>query len=166
MKVLKYSITTKLIIKKHKRDVEIFFSVIKNIKKIKKTIFFIGPFPLIKVFQKVNKQYCKIRTFEYPNISQYNYPKISKIKPKKSYVFFHNVIRNKHNYWFKGYPYIALGLADPSSITTILPSEVQNLLNSYSSLVSFPFSIRVEVKLSVTDIFGPLNFILFMKKTF
>ena len=39
MKVLKYSITTKLIIKKHKRDVEIFFSVIKKIKKIKRQYF-------------------------------------------------------------------------------------------------------------------------------
>ena len=39
MKVLKYSIIAKLIIKKHKRDVEINFSVIKNIKKIKRQYF-------------------------------------------------------------------------------------------------------------------------------
>ena len=41
-------------------------------------------FPLIKVSQKVNKQHCKILTFEYPNMSQYNYPKI---KPRKSMYF-------------------------------------------------------------------------------
>ena len=34
MKVLKNSIIAKLIIKKHKRDVENIFSVVKNIKKI------------------------------------------------------------------------------------------------------------------------------------
>ena len=44
MEVLKYSIIAKFIIKKHKRDVEIIFSVIKNVKKIKKTIFFKGTF--------------------------------------------------------------------------------------------------------------------------
>ena len=36
MKVLKYDIIAKLIIKKHKRDVEIIFEVIRNIKKIKR----------------------------------------------------------------------------------------------------------------------------------
>ena len=39
MKVLNYSIIAKLIIKKHKRDAEIIFSVIKNIKKIKRQYF-------------------------------------------------------------------------------------------------------------------------------
>ena len=39
MKVLKYNIIAKLIINKHKRDVEIIFSVIKNIKKQKDNIF-------------------------------------------------------------------------------------------------------------------------------
>ena len=81
MKVLKYSIIAKLIIKKHKRDAEIIFSVIKNIKKNKKTIFFEGTLPLIIAFQKVNKQHCKILTFKYPIMSQYNYPKINKIPP-------------------------------------------------------------------------------------
>ena len=50
-------------------------------------MFFKCNFPLIKVSQKVNKQHFKIVIFEYPNMSQYNYPKI---KPRKSYVFFHN----------------------------------------------------------------------------
>ena len=40
MKVLKYSIIAKLIIKKHKRDVEIIFPVIKNIKAVKCNIFY------------------------------------------------------------------------------------------------------------------------------
>ena len=143
MKVLKYSIIAKLIIKKHKRDAEIIFSVIKNIKKNKKTIFFEGTLPLIIAFQKVNKQHCKILTFKYPIMSQHNYPKINKI-PTQSLI--------------QESPYITLGLADPSSITIILPSEVQNLLKPYSSLASFNFVIRKEVKFSVTDIFVPLNF--------
>ena len=101
MKVLKYNIIAKLIIKKHKRDAEIIFSVIKNIKKNKKIIFFEGTLPLIIAFQKVNKQHCKILTFKYPIMSQYNYPKINKIPPppqpplaQENYVFFHNVQRN------------------------------------------------------------------------
>ena len=143
MKVLKYNIIAKLIIKKHKRDAEIIFSVIKNIKKNKKTIFFEGTLPLIIAFQKVNKQHCKILTFKYPIMSQHNYPKINKI-PTQSLI--------------QESPYITLGLADPSSITIILPSEVQNLLKPYSSLASFNFVIRKEVKFSVTDIFVPLNF--------
>ena len=77
MKVLKYSIIAKLIIKKHKRDVEIIFLVIKNIKKSKKAIFFKGTFTLIKASQEVNKQHCKILTFEYPIMSQYNFSKIN-----------------------------------------------------------------------------------------
>ena len=36
MKILKYSIIAKLITKRHKTDVEITFSMIKNIKKIKR----------------------------------------------------------------------------------------------------------------------------------
>ena len=39
MKVLKYSIIAKLIIKKNKRDVEIIFAVIKKIKKVKRQYF-------------------------------------------------------------------------------------------------------------------------------
>ena len=39
MKVLKYSITAKLINKKHKRDVKIIFPMIKKIKKVKKQYF-------------------------------------------------------------------------------------------------------------------------------
>ena len=76
MKVLEYSIMTKLIIKNHKRNVEMIFSV-KDIKKYKKAIFFKGTFPLIKASQEVNKQHCKILTLEYPIVSQYNYPKIN-----------------------------------------------------------------------------------------
>ena len=76
-------------------------------------------------------------------MSQHNYPKINKI-PTQSLI--------------QESPYITLGLADPSSITIILPSEVQNLLKPYSSLAPFNFVIRKEVKLSVTDIFVPLNF--------
>ena len=84
-------------------------------------------------------------------MSQHNYPKINKI-PTQSLI--------------QESPYITLGLADPSSITIILPSEVQTLLKPYSSLASFSFVIRKEVKLSVTDIFVPLNFLLFMKTFF
>ena len=62
--------------------------MIKNIKKNKKTIFLKGIFRLIKASQKVNKQHCEILTFEYPNMSQYNYPKISEIKPPENNVFF------------------------------------------------------------------------------
>ena len=58
-------------------------------------------------------------------------------------------------------PYTTLGLADPSSITIILLSEVQTLLSPYSSL-----AIHKEIKLSVTDIFVPLNFLLFTKTFF
>ena len=39
MKVLKYSIIAKLIIKKNKRDVDIIFPVIKKIKKVKRQYF-------------------------------------------------------------------------------------------------------------------------------
>ena len=52
MKVLKYSITAKLIIKKHMRDVEIFFSVTKNIKKIKIKCFLNAIFHLLKFLKK------------------------------------------------------------------------------------------------------------------
>ena len=69
MKVLKYDIIAKLIIKKHKRNVEIILSVIKYIKKIKKTIFLKGTFPLIKASKNVNKHHCKVIAFEYPTIS-------------------------------------------------------------------------------------------------
>ena len=48
MKILKYCIIAKSIIKKGKRDAEIIFSVIKYIKKIKGQYFFKGTFPLIK----------------------------------------------------------------------------------------------------------------------
>ena len=51
MKVLKYSIIAKLIIKKHKRDVEITFSVIKNIKKIKRQYFLKAHFHLLKLLK-------------------------------------------------------------------------------------------------------------------
>ena len=46
MKVLKYTIIAKLIIKKDKRDAEIIFSVIKILKN-KKAISFKGTFPLM-----------------------------------------------------------------------------------------------------------------------
>ena len=52
----------------------------------------------------------------------------------------------------KSYPYIALGLVDPSSITIILPSEVQTLWKPYLSLRSFSFANLKEVKLFVTAI--------------
>ena len=93
MKVLEYSIMTKLIIKNHKRNVEMIFSV-KDIKKYKKAIFFKGTFPLIKASQEVSKEDCKILTFKYLIMSQYNYPKINQIKLPENYVFFHNVKYN------------------------------------------------------------------------
>ena len=85
MEVLKYSIIAKFIIKKHKRDVEIIFSVIKNVKKIKRQYFlkvhFFGTYFLrayfLKASQEVNKQFCKVLTFEYSIMSQYNYPKMN-----------------------------------------------------------------------------------------
>ena len=80
MKVLKYSIIAKLINKKHKRDVEIIFSVIKNIKKKKKVIFLKGTFAVIKASQEVNKQHCKILIFEYPILSRYTCRKKKKKK--------------------------------------------------------------------------------------
>ena len=98
MEVLKYSIIAKLIIKKHKRDVEIIFSVIINIKKIKryflKDNIFKGTFPLTKASLKVHKQHCKVLTFEYPNMCQYSYSKMNEINPPESHVFFHNAKRN------------------------------------------------------------------------
>ena len=54
----------------------------------------------------------------------------------------------------------------PFSITIILPSEVQILLNPYSSLAYFNCAIHKEVKLSVTDVFVPLNVFLVMKTFF
>ena len=102
-KVLKYSIIAKLIIKKHKRDVEIIFSVIRNIKKIKR--YFLkdnilkGTFPVTKASLKVQKQHCEVLTFEYPNMCQYSYSKMNEINPPPSpplenHVFFHNAKRN------------------------------------------------------------------------
>ena len=52
MKVLKYSIIAKLIIKKHKRDVEIIFPVIKNIKKVKRQYFLKAYSHLLKILKK------------------------------------------------------------------------------------------------------------------
>ena len=52
MKVLKYSIIAKLIIKKDKRDVEIIFLVIKNIKKIKRQYFLKAHSHLLKLLKK------------------------------------------------------------------------------------------------------------------
>ena len=97
-KVLKYSIIAKLIIKKHKGDVEIIFSVIRNIKKIKR--YFLkdnilkGTFPVIKASLKVHKQHCKVLIFEYPNMCQYSYSKMNEINPPKNHVFFLNATRN------------------------------------------------------------------------
>ena len=51
MKVLKYSIIAKLIIKKHKRDVEIIFPVIKNIKKVKRQYFLKAYSHLLKLLK-------------------------------------------------------------------------------------------------------------------
>ena len=51
MKVLKYSITEKVIIKKY-RDVEIIFSVNKNIKKIKRQYFLKAHSHLLKLLKK------------------------------------------------------------------------------------------------------------------
>ena len=79
---------------KHNRNIEIIFSVIKNIKKIKKTIFFKGTFPLIKASKKVNKQHCQILTFKYLNIPQHNYPEFNEINPPENYVFFYNAKPN------------------------------------------------------------------------
>ena len=96
--VLKYSIIAKLIIKKHKRDVEIIFSVIRNIKKIKR--YFLkdnilkGTFPVTKASLKVQKQHCEVLTFEYPNMCQYSYSKMNEINPPENHVFFHNAKRN------------------------------------------------------------------------
>ena len=75
-------------------------------------------------------------------------------------------MHTQQNKGFRSYTYITLGLTDLSSITIILPSGVQNMLKQYSSLASFNFVIRKEVKLSVTDILIPLNFILLMKTFF
>ena len=52
MKVLQYDIIAKLIIKKRKREVEIIFSVIKNIKKIKAQYFLKAHFHLLKLLKK------------------------------------------------------------------------------------------------------------------
>ena len=90
-------------------------------------------------------------------MSQYNNPKINLQKT-------HNVKRN--TIIASRVTHVTLGLADPSFITIILPSEVQTSLKPYSYLASFSFVIRKEVKLSVTYIFVPLNFLLFMKTFF
>lgn len=74
MQLLKYGSIKNLIVEKHKKDIKITFSVIKNLKK-KTMRFFKGTFPLTKASRKVNKQYCKIFTFECPNMFQCNYPK-------------------------------------------------------------------------------------------
>ena len=95
MKSLRYSIIAHFIFQKHKRDVEIIFSVIKNIKKNNKTKNFKDTSRAMKISQKVNKKHCKILIFDYPNTSHCNYPKISKIKPQKDYVLFHNAVRNR-----------------------------------------------------------------------
>ena len=49
------------------------------------------------------------------------------------------------------YPHNASALVDPASITIILLSEVQTLLNPYLYLVPFNFAIykKAKVKLSV-----------------
>ena len=87
MKILKYSI-----IAKHKRDVKIIFSLVKNIKEIKRQYFLKAHphFVVAQISEKLNKQHCKILTFEYTNMSQYNYPKINDIKHRENYIFFHN----------------------------------------------------------------------------
>ena len=91
----------------------------------------------------MNKQHGKILTFEYPIMSQYNNPKINLQKT-------HNVKRN--TIIASRVTHVTLGLADPSFINIILPSEVQTSLKPYSYLASFSFVIRKEVKLSVTYI--------------
>ena len=52
MKVLKYSIIAKLIIKKHKRGADIIFPVIKNIKKVKRQYFLKAYSHLLKILKK------------------------------------------------------------------------------------------------------------------
>ena len=52
MKVLKYSIIAKLMIKKHKRDAEIIFSVIKNIYKVKRQYFLKAHSHLLKLLKE------------------------------------------------------------------------------------------------------------------
>ena len=52
MKVLKYSIIAKLTIKKDKRDVEIIYLVIENIKKIKRQYFLKAHSHLLKLLKK------------------------------------------------------------------------------------------------------------------
>ena len=98
MKVLKYSIIAKLIIKKHKRDVEIIFSVIRNIKKIKR--YFLkdnilkGTFPVTKASLKVQKQHCEVLTFEYPNMCQYSYSKMNEINPPPQKTMSFSIMQN------------------------------------------------------------------------
>ena len=52
MKVLKYSIIGKVIIKKDKRDVEIIFLMIKNIKKMRRRYFLKAHSHLLKFLKK------------------------------------------------------------------------------------------------------------------
>ena len=64
------------------------------------------------------------------------------------------------------YNYHKINETKPPENYVFFHNEVQTLLKPYSSLASFNFVIRKEVKLSVTDIFVPLNFLLFMKTFF
>ena len=52
MKVLKDNIIVKLVIKKHKKDAEMIFSVIKNIKKIKRQYFLKAHHHSLKLLKK------------------------------------------------------------------------------------------------------------------
>ena len=52
MKVLEYSIIAKLIIRKHKRNVEIIFPVIKKLKNIKRQYFLNAHSQLLKLLKK------------------------------------------------------------------------------------------------------------------
>ena len=52
MKVLKDNIIVKLVTKKHKKDPEMIFSVIKNIKKIKRQYFLKAHHHSLKLLKK------------------------------------------------------------------------------------------------------------------
>ena len=138
---------------RNKKNTEIIMSVIKILKN-NKTDFFKNTLLPIEAYQKVNKQCCRIFSFEYPNMSQCSYPKMSKIRHKKLCRFPYAadpLIQELSIYYFRfNKPFF-----HHHNPTIRSP----NLLTPNLSLPSFNFVLRKEGKFSVVDIFDPLNFL-------
>ena len=77
-----------------------------------------------------------------------------------------SIMQNVPQSLIQGSSIYYFGFSRPFFHQHILPFEFQIVPNLYPSLASFNFAIRKKVRLSVTVISVPLNFLIFMKTFF